>query len=1096
MISETPLPDPQTFVYSRTAPRQKDLWALEASAGTGKTWTIENFVADYLAKGQSNEHDVIADVLPDEIVIVTFTRASTAELVSRIRNNISDIVRQKDTHLAHRAYSQPERDRLQRALANFGQIRISTIHGFAQRSLQTLGEPLGAISTEVDSKAFARSVLRDVLRSYEAEQLEKLEEFPDGYFKRALDGLMAALTNPGSEIIASADIPGAAAVVELIATTRTKISQRKQFLGLSGYNDLLSKLDEKLLNDENALALAQTIKVLLIDEFQDTDSLQWKIFNRIAQCGLLKAFVVVGDPKQAIYGFRGGDVQIYREAVDADTMKKLTSNRRSSKAFVEGANTFFQGIAFGTKPEATKTKGGKERKVNECVEISETLVARYVDIEYEKVTAEGSLKDIDEVSGWHFRRIDGKLTSPKAQDAAVADLPGYIGGILATWEIPDPKTSIPRPVSFDDICVLSHNNKLIGRYARALQSANIPYTVVGGANIFSSLAAVQWRLLLEAVSQPSRMTSARLLAWTWFGGSPSQTIAKMHTSGNEQWLGDFHERLLRWHNSFNSESRFQFFERVIRESGVLVRLAGFESAERNITDLHHVAELLRPKSTHSMEQLVEFLAETSTSADDDGEDADVAGGVWSRRVDGDRKAVQLMTIHQAKGLEFPIVLLPFMNKSPYVSESVMAYRVYKGDEGHTVVDITASKKSPGSVIKSLLLKSEHLRKAYVALTRASIRNVLWTWEPALSSNEPIVRDFKSRERLVQESKYFEWDLTTPALVNEIPPLDTVMVNAEQFRTLPAPARRASYSELSKALSSISVEQTLPDNEKASSDGDSAELTDVEPSVADTLRGSTLLGKVVHRVLQTIELGDGDRRELITASVIRMAAEQGLQFDNTGENEKGTSLSKVVSLIETALSGDLGEVAPATTLADYGSDRRLAEVGFDFNVPKDVSVTAVIDILKKYLSMDPYFSDWLATVTPDSTTFHGFMTGSIDAVMARGDAMNPSFFIVDYKSNRLKEDVGEGYTLAEMQAAMSEHSYQLQAVIYLVALHRFVRSRLGIATYDYDKNIAGAAYLFLRGMRANEPGAGILHFLPPKQCIEELSDLFDGATYAK
>jgi exodeoxyribonuclease V beta subunit len=114
-----------------------------------------------------------------------------------------------------------------------------------------------------------------------------------------------------------------------------------------------------------------------------------------------------------------------------------------------------------------------------------------------------------------------------------------------------------------------------------------------------------------------------------------------------------------------------------------------------------------------------------------------------------------------------------------------------------------------------------------------------------------------------------------------------------------------------------------------------------------------------------------------------------------------------------------------------------------------------------------------------------MTGSIDAVLAAGDADAPQFFIVDYKSNGLKD-----FSAEALRTSMSTHHYQLQALIYLVALHRFVRSRLGEA-YDYDTHIAGAAYHFLRGMKPDVPGAGVVHLRPSRACIEDLSNLLNG-----
>ena len=150
---------------------------------------------------------------------------------------------------------------------------------------------------------------------------------------------------------------------------------------------------------------------------------------------------------------------------------------------------------------------------------------------------------------------------------------------------------------------------------------------------------------------------------------------------------------------------------------------------------------------------------------------------------------------------------------------------------------------------------------------------------------------------------------------------------------------------------------------------------------------------------------------------------------------------------------------------------------------------LIGLINKYLSKDPNFASWLDGLDVLDLNIEGFLTGSIDAVLSLdGD----SFLVVDYKSNRLSAENSTGYSEELMRRAMSEHHYQLQAIIYLVALHRYLRSRLG-SSYSYEQHVAGASYFFLRGMREDVPGAGVITLRPPAECILELSNFFDGVT---
>ncbi len=1054
----------RNYTFARPAPRG-GLWSLEASAGTGKTWTIENFVADYLSDGV---------ISPEEVVIVTFTRAAAAELRSRIRENIAAIVHGNNSDQPHRNYSDSERDVLRHVLTKYGQIRITTIHGFAQRSLATLGEPLGTMTAEVESESFHESALRDVIRGMTADELAEVEASDDKYFEKVKKVVRIATQHPSGQLFASNPSPEINAILKLATETLEALDARKKYQGLSGYSDLLVRLNARLQNPQDARTLAKSIKVLLIDEFQDTDSLQWEIFKKIQDCKNLDAFVVVGDPKQAIYGFRGGDVQIYREAVSLDTTNFLVGNRRSSTAFINAANEFFESSNFGFTFDS------------ENLPVTAGYVCRPVSIPYHAVEAKGGLSSVTEGPSWLFRKFDGTKAADFTRNATL-DLPGYVGALISSDQIPDPATGEMRPIAFNDICVLANSNYLVKRFTDALHDSNIPATVLGGANVFVSKSALQWRMLLEAIARPSRTSSARLLAWTWFGGKSPAEIAE--NRDNEAWLSELQDKLFRWHELFSGRDRFTFFENIIKDSGVLLFLNEHDGAERNITDVQHIAEIMRLKSSESLEQLIEFLRETSTSADDEISDADVVGGAWSRRVDGDRPAVQVMTIHQSKGLQFPIVIIPYLTDSGTSSDGEIAYRVYKGEEGRTLIDVTSSDGTVGAVIKSKLTKSEHLRKAYVAMTRAQVRNVLGTWSPSKRGSDSVVRGFAWRSSKADEAFNFSWDTTEGTVIEPQKIEENVRTLASVDHSLDAPKQRVSYSALTRSLISTSLAESLPDSEPDGSEGSIAILPEVSKSDYVPLRGSALLGSVVHEVLQNLDFNSENRHQAIIDAIRESAGEYGLALDGPAEDPSSVATSQVVELVERSLNGSLGDIAPGLTLSYFSEERRIPELGFDLNLRSGVTVRDLIGLINKYLSKDPNFASWLDGLDVLDLNIEGFLTGSIDAVLSLdGD----SFLVVDYKSNRLSAENSTGYSEELMRRAMSEHHYQLQAIIYLVALHRYLRSRLG-SSYSYEQHVAGASYFFLRGMREDVPGAGVITLRPPAECILELSDFFDGVT---
>ena len=166
------------------------------------------------------------------------------------------------------------------------------------------------------------------------------------------------------------------------------------------------------------------------------------------------------------------------------------------------------------------------------------------------------------------------------------------------------------------------------------------------------------------------------------------------------------------------------------------------------------------------------------------------------------------------------------------------------------------------------------------------------------------------------------------------------------------------------------------------------------------------------------------------------------------------------------------------------------LGFDFSIPTPQALSNLRDLVTRHLRDDETFRPWVETLSIDDVTLVGSMTGSMDAVLSWTDGETPRFLVVDYKTNRLRNELGlEEYSTRTMTAAMMHHHYFLQALIYVVALHRYLRGRL--AEYCYSDHIAGAAYLFVRGMSPSHSSSGVLPMVFPEALIEEVSEFFEG-----
>ena len=1055
------------------------LIAIEASAGTGKTYTIECLVARLL----------MDDVVPaDEIVVVTFTKAAAAELRARIRQRLLKNLRAVEVE-----DSQGERAaKMRQHLANFSQIRISTIHGFAQRTLLALGESVSNLEPALDSKEVRKSLLADVLRNLPPHDVDAVTSIPK--FASWLDeAISAMMNNPAAEITAMDANEHTTLIADITQRVRATLEQRKRQLGVTSYDDLLTRLAIRMKNEADRDAVAASIGALLIDEFQDTDALQWESFCRIAEYGRLAAFVVVGDPKQAIYGFRGGDVQVYQEAVLPADRFDLLNNYRSTSNFIEAENHFFEAFIADSKSSA------KNYTANFGVDFDGLPMADGVvmpaHINFTPIQAAGRLSGATNLGpSWRFRQVTASAAAAVRHEA-FNDIPFVVANLLQEF-IPDESRTesdpaAVRPVALDDIVILVGKNDFATWISENLLRAGIPSTVLGGDNVFASDAARQWRYLLNALAAPSEASNVRLYAVSWFGGATRQDVGAYRD--DEAWLSHFQQHLLDWRSLYN-EHRDTFFDAVIEESQILIRLTERALAERHITDLLHVAEVLRTRTSDSLTQLSLFLEESAGTDDGDGASTDGASMAWARRVESDKKTVRIMTMHKAKGLEFPIVLIPFLSNYVITKNDVATYRLNLNGRNATILDVSAGSKGviPGSkakrfgpAIKRDLATAELRRKGYVAMTRAKVMNIIWTWNGAANSS-PLFRDATSVASLAQNQReYFALQPVegrTDVNLSDFDEVDTpIRQIAAMSRVLDTPTRQNSYTGLSAFFrTNGALLQQEADTEPAGSDGDRA----VRPVAGFAeLASSAQVGRIIHHVMEYLDVTADDLTSNIRELLHTAARAEGVAAADFAFDE-------AVELVHRAVSTNLGTIADDRTLLDFSTGRIVPELGFDFSIPTPQALSNLRDLVTRHLRDDETFRPWVETLSIDDVTLVGSMTGSMDAVLSWTDGETPRFLVVDYKTNRLRNELGlEEYSTRTMTAAMMHHHYFLQALIYVVALHRYLRGRL--AEYCYSDHIAGAAYLFVRGMSPSHSSSGVLPMVFPEALIEEVSEFFEG-----
>jgi exodeoxyribonuclease V beta subunit len=1066
---------------------------LEASAGTGKTFTIAALTARYVAEGA-------ADL--SQIMLVTFGNAASRELRDRVRERLVSAERGLRDPAAARADGdevlrllaevpddevERRRERLARALAGFDEATIATTHSFCSQMLAGLGMAADADPTAVfveDIDDLVRVVVDDLYvkvfaTSTDPPFLTHAELLDLG--RRAVGSDRQAQLWP----VGGDGLPGRRR--KAAEAVRREVERRKRHLGLVDYDDWLSLLRDALTDPASGAVACDRVsgryRVVMVDEFQDTDPVQWEILERAFH--RRTTLVLIGDPKQAIYAFRGGDVTTYlAAAAEATTEATLGTNWRSDAPLLGALDQLFGGAALG----------------------HEHIVVRPVDSAHPRPRLTGAgaplrLRRLPRTG--HGRTWQGFPAVVRLRDAVACDVVADVVDLLD-----GPAQYCGRPVEPGDIAVLVRTNAQGHLVRETLRRAGVPAVFAGGGSVFATPSATSWLRLLEAMEQPHRPLRVRSAALTVFLGFDEPALDE---SGDE--LADrLGPRLRRWADLLTDRGVAAFLEVLTAEEGLPERVLARPDGERVLTDLRHIGQVLHAaaqRESLGLTALVEWLRRRIAQAS--AETADER----SRRLESDAAAVQVMTVHVSKGLEFPVVYVPFA-WDRWVPDDPQVLRLHD-DEGRRVLDVGGSRGAgyAQALTRHLAEESgEDLRLLYVALTRARCQ-VVAHWAPSSNTAaaplnrllfgaagpgvEPAARAVppadddaaatldalaaRSAGRIevaeVARRPVPRWAPPSPAAPE---------LSVSRFtRTLDEEWRRTSYSALTRSAHDAAHEAHLATEPDAAAKDDERDAdeplpetapADALPSPLSDLPGGATFGTLVHAVLEDLDPAALDER---CAEAVARHLVPGVTAE---------ALAEGLRPVLTTPLGDLGLPLAAVPATD-----RLAELDFelplaggDAAVPH-ATLADVLDLLRRH-DLGPLagYPDLLAGLEPQA--LRGFLTGSIDAVLR---LPGPVFAVVDYKTNRLGAEPLSTwhYRPTAMAEEMQRAHYVLQALLYSVALHRYLRWRL--PGYDPDRHLGPVLYLFVRGMAGPDTpaSAGVFSWTPPTGLVPELSDLLAG-----
>jgi exodeoxyribonuclease V beta subunit len=1108
---------------------------LEASAGTGKTFTIAALTTRYVAEG----------IGIDRLLVITFTRMATGELRERVRDRLvrayDGLVDVLDGTAAHAddeivqllAQGQPDelvrrRERLGKAIADFDAATIETTHGFCLQVLYGLGTA-GDVDREVTLVEDVSDLMEEVVDDL---YLRKFASRPNPLsFTRseAMDIAKFVLNHPDAVIVPplsqQQDLPSIRR--RFAEAVRDEMEHRKRALKILTYDDVLLRLRETLLDPargpEACRRLSERYDVVLVDEFQDTDPVQWDIMREAFGRGGA-TLVLIGDPKQAIYAFRGADVQAYLAAQRVVSSEwTLDVNWRSDQALLEAYDALFGDAQLG-----------------------------YADITYRHVRAADAHREPRLVGApvakplrlRVLHRDDGLVPltarrrepkAPETRQLLARDLAADVVALLSAepkliTRRRDGTENGERMLNAGDIAVLVRANSHAMLVRDALLAARVPAVIGGAGSVFGTKPAQEWLRLLEALERPTSRDRASLAALTSFVGWSAEEVA---SASDDAWE-DLHQSLHRWAALLRDQGVASLYETVSSAYGVPGRVLARPSGERFMTDLRHIAQLLHEAGVSEglgPTAMATWLGRRINDAERDADNEERA-----RRLESDAEAVQVITIHRSKGLEFPIVYCPYAWGGRAFESDVPVFHDPANDNkrtidvGHDGNDFARHKR-----LELEEGRGEDLRLLYVALTRARHQAVLWWAGVQDSQHSPLARLLFDRDAnglvppygaaarsdadVVQAGK----QLGDRVAVERVDPVADVQwqhaadappaLGAALFaRPLDRDWRRASYSSLTSAAHEVPAIGSEPELPLTSDEDvpvpvvdltdvpgagplDSADRTRQIPLGLSDMPGGALVGTVVHGVFERTDFAAPD----LTA-----ALDDALAQELTWHNVELGDRASVVAGLRAAIESPLGPLADGLSLRDVTRADRLDELGFEIPLVGGDSPTApltlgaVADLLEAHL--DP--GDPVARYAPRlreptlERTLRGYLTGSLDLVFRRRD---DRFVLADYKTNRLGAS-GEAlsawhYRPDALQAEMVAAHYPLQALLYQVALHRYLRWRLA-GRYDPERHLGGVLYLFVRGMSVLEPvdvdghPCGVWSWRAPSGLVEALSDLFD------
>jgi exodeoxyribonuclease V beta subunit len=1064
--------------------------AIEASAGTGKTYSLTALYARLVAE---NDNATL-----DHILVVTFTRNAAAALRSRIREQIKQVIdemwkptpdsgefpNQLRRHLV--GIADDARRRLEAALASFDSANIMTIDSFCAQILRLGGmvvQPEGAGKQHSDR--VNRAVNDEAVSAASGQSAELIDE------TRYQTVVKAQLRRPMAEPRFETPHPapagsGHARILDRLSRLESVVKKSSVDSSVD-YDEVKRRAVELVAAGGPVLdSLARQYRYIFIDEAQDTDGKQWELFDLLwsevqsqaRRDGEGAARVFVGDPKQSIYGFRGADVAAFVRQVDqaktAGTYRVLNTNYRSDKPVLDVLNVLLDGSSYGPSTGYETVIAGALGRHSTDNRGAATAVSL---IECDSMC-------LDPEKGEVTYRT-GLVVEPAA--ARVVDLLTSAIGVV--------DRGCPTTFTKSDIAVLTRTGANARAIQRQLVKWNVPAVSNSTSTVAESDAFVAWRSLAMALDRPSDEGRVRrVLMSTLFG---------MRGYDPELQKADFvaqHQELMeKWRGILLEDGVVALALAVFATPSVNRAFLSGPSLLRRLTDFNHLVEMTSEAARGrgmSPRALIEALDDVAARESTD--------EVAARRVESDDDAVQVMTVHAAKGLQFPVVVVADMwtlGNKPAGPRVVAVDPVDVPPPSDTksrqwleaaYANDSREKEGKGPVFdrEKRDRRFDKKRLFYVAVTRAKHSlSVLTTQRMGLDTEGNATgHDAKGKAKQPIPCMNLDGAALLPLeaagvlqrldgkrlkdSVQALPAESTeqlVLRVAQSHRPVVQTSDRVSYSDLVGRIKgdydghrrSVFEELIRQQDEIGDPPAEADVGGAVDMPLWDLPAGGHV-GDVFHKVFEHLDVSADDFDAELHRVIERYA------FQDFMQPHRERLFAGLKQVCATPLGPELNNM----TLRDVDPRLRVAEMRFDAAVsvrmPGDAaSVGHIGEYLLERLGPDDPLRGYGGELKSSGgrELIRGTLNGSIDKIIPVGSGDTIRFYVSDYKSNKVTTPQGappiDRYLPSNLREVMQDAHYPLQALLYGVALHRYLRWRA--PQLDADAAVGGWSYLFLRGM---------------------------------